>query len=388
MEFIDLKAQYRLLAGTIQDRMQKVIENGHFILGPEVFELEAKLAEYVGVEHCVSCANGTDALQMALMAKGIGPGDAVFTSPFTFIATSEVIALLGATPVFVDIDPLTYNLDPVKLAEAVISLKQGRRPSPGSPLGLHPKAVIPVDLFGLPADYGAIKKIADAEGLFVLEDAAQSFGGTSPFGKAGILGDVAATSFFPAKPLGCYGDGGALLTNDAILADLLRSIRMHGKGEDKYENVRTGINSRLDTLQAAVLLAKLEIFPDELELRRKIATRYSEGLKGVVETPIIPEGYASAWAQYSVRSPYRPQLIAALKQEGIPTMVYYPKPLHLQKANLALGYLTGSFPISERVATEIFSLPMHPYLSEGDQSQIIMAVRKYVKLSNSKGANH
>ena len=376
MEFVDLKAQYRELAASIQGRMQKVLDHGTFIMGPEIGELEARLTEYTGGKHCVTCANGTDALLMVLMAKGVGPGDAVFTTPFTFIATAEVIALLGATPVYVDIDPKTFNIDPNLLAEAVESVKRGKRPSAGSPAGLKAKAVIPVDLFGLPADYDAIAKVAAAHGMFVLEDAAQSMGGMYHGRMACSLGDVGATSFFPAKPLGCYGDGGAIFTNDGAFADLLRSIRLHGKGSDKYDNIRIGINGRLDTLQAAVLLAKMEVFPQEVERRQRVAANYTEALKGIVETPHVPEGYRSAWAQYSILSPRRKDLMEGLQKAGVPTMIYYPKPLHRQTAFAYLGYAEGSLPISERISGDIFSLPMHPYLKEADQMAVVDALRK------------
>jgi dTDP-4-amino-4,6-dideoxygalactose transaminase len=376
MEFNDLKRQYSLLAPSLAKRMQAVLEHGKFIMGPEVSDLESRLAADTGSAHCITCSSGTDALLMVLMAKGIGPGDAVFTSPFTFIATAEVISLLGATPVFVDIDPLTYNLDPVRLSEAVSDLMAGRKPAPGAPGGLRPKAVIPVDLFGLPAEYDAIETVAKRFGLFVMEDAAQSLGGSYKNRKAGALGDAAATSFFPAKPLGCYGDGGAIFTHDDALAETLTSIRVHGKGEDKYDNVRIGLNGRLDTLQAAVLLSKLDVFNGEISNRQAIAQRYTDGLAEVVDVPYIPDESISAWAQYSIRSPKRKVVMDVLKSEGIPSVVYYPKPLHLQTAFAFLGYPKGAFPISERISEEIFSLPMHPYLEKNDQDRVIATVCK------------
>lgn len=375
MEFIDLQKQYGILAPSIGRRLQAVLDHGQYIMGPEVGQLEHQLAEFTGARHCITCASGTDALLMVLMAKGIGPGDAVFTTPFTFIATAEVIAMLGATPVFVDVDPSTYNIDPAKLETAIKDLEAGRRPSPGSPEGLRPKAVIPVDLFGLPADYAAIEAIAARHGLFVLEDAAQSLGGSYRGRKVGCLGNAAATSFFPAKPLGAYGDGGAIFTADDKLVEILASIRVHGKGSDKYDNVRIGMNGRLDTLQAAILLSKLEVFGSEISKRQEVAKRYTESLRGLVAVPEIPEGLVSAWAQYSVRSPARSSIMAALKAAGIPSVIYYPKPLHQQTAFAYLGYAGGSMPVSEKTAAEIFSLPMHPYLGEEEQALVTQAVR-------------
>lgn len=376
MEFIDLKKQYGLLASSVNARIQAVLEHGKYIMGPEVGQLEKQLAAFTGTSHCVSCSSGTDALLMVLMAKGVGPGDAVFTSPFTFIATAEVISLLGATPVYVDIDPRTYNIDPQKLEAAIADLNAGKKPSPGSPDGLKAKAIIPVDMFGLPADYDAIEAIARKHGLFVLEDAAQSLGGSYKGRMVGSLGDAAATSFFPAKPLGCYGDGGAIFSNDAALAGVMESIRVHGKGSDKYDNVRVGLNGRLDTLQAAILLSKLEVFADEIAKRQEVARRYSEALADVVVTPHVPEGLVSAWAQYSLRSPKRDAIMNALKAAGIPSVVYYPKPLHQQTAYAALKYAEGSLPVSERTSREIFSLPMHPYLEAADQDKVVAAVHE------------
>lgn len=375
MEFIDLRKQYGILSESIGKRIQTVLDHGKYIMGPEVGQLEKQLAGFTGTSHCVSCSSGTDALLMVLMAKGVGPGDAVFTSPFTFIATAEVISLLGATPVYVDIDPRTYNIDPAKLEAAIADLNAGKKPSPGSPDGLKPKAIVPVDMFGLPADYDAIEAVAKKHGLFVLEDAAQSLGGSYKGRMVGSLGDAAATSFFPAKPLGCYGDGGAIFSNQAELTAVMESIRVHGKGSDKYDNVRVGLNGRLDTLQAAILLSKLEVFADEIAARQVVAKRYTEALDGAVVTPHVPEGLVSAWAQYSLRSPKRDAIMNALKAEGIPSVVYYPKPLHQQTAYASLRYAEGSLPVSERTSLEIFSLPMHPYLGEADQSRVAAAVR-------------
>ena len=364
--FIDLKAQYSEIEDEIRSGIDRVLAHGQFIMGPEVKELETELARFAGVEHAISCSSGTDALLMPLMAFDIGPGDAVFTTTFTFVATAEVISLLGATPVFVDIDPRTFNIDPEALDAAI-----DRTLSEGA---LRPRGVITVDLFGLPADFDAIAPIAAKHDLFVLEDAAQSFGATYKERKVGTLGHVASTSFFPAKPLGCYGDGGAVFTDDSDLAAKLRSVRVHGQGSDKYNNVRIGINGRLDTLQAAILLPKLRIFPRELEARQKVAVRYGAGLGNVVETPYIPDGYVSAWAQYSVLTDNRGRLQTALKEAGIPSAIYYPKPLHMQDAYAYLGQKKGQFPNAESAADRILSLPFHPYLDEETQRKIIDTV--------------
>jgi dTDP-4-amino-4,6-dideoxygalactose transaminase len=371
MQFIDLKRQQQRIEGSLKKRINTVLEHGNFILGPEIKELEHVLAEYTGVSHCLSCASGTDALLLALMAYNVGPGDAILTSPFTFFATAEVIALLGATPVFVDIDPITYNIDPKKIAESINTIKNGKFPFVKIPRGLKLRGIIPVDIFGLPADYDAINRIAKDNGLFVIEDAAQSFGGTYKGRKACSLAPVAATSFFPAKPLGCYGDGGALFTDDKAYLEILGSLRVHGQGSDKYENIRIGINGRMDTIQAAIVLAKMEIFREEMELRQKVAARYSALLKGRnVIAPAVPEGYSSAWAQYSIQSENRHEIMERLKTAGIPTAIYYPKPLHLQTAFSYLGYQKGSMPVSEKAADRIFSVPMHPYLTEEEQVKI------------------
>lgn len=372
--FIDLKAQYSQIGDEIRTGIDRVLAHGQFIMGPEVKELESELARFVGVEHAISCSSGTDALLMPLMAYGIGPGDAVFTTTFTFVATAEVISLLGATPVFVDIDPRTFNIDPDSLDNAIeTTLAQG---------SLRPRGVITVDLFGLPADIDAIAPIAAEHGLFVLEDAAQSFGATYKGRKVGTLGHVASTSFFPAKPLGCYGDGGAVFTDDSDLAAKMRSIRVHGQGTDKYNNVRIGINGRLDTMQAAILLPKLRIFPQELKARQQVAARYNAGLGNVVETPYVPEGHVSAWAQYSVLTDNRAELQAALKEAGIPTAIYYPKPLHMQDAYAHLEQNEGRLPNSETAAIRILSLPFHPYLDEATQRSIIDAVLASVSKSS------
>jgi len=381
--FVDLKTQYSRLEESIRHRIDAVLAHGKFIMGPEVAELEKQLAGFAGVKHVVSCSSGTDALLMPLMAWGVGPGDAVFTTPFTFIATAEVIALLGAVPVFVDIDPATYNMDPARLAlavEAVLKRDPSLHPLPKAALdtSLRPKAVIPVDLFGLPAEYDAITAVAGVHGLLVLEDAAQGFGGRYKGRMAGSLGTAGATSFFPAKPLGCFGDGGAMLTDDDELAGLAASIRVHGKGSDKYDNVRVGVNARLDTMQAAVLLAKLEAFPSELEARDAVATRYGRSLAGLPELtlPSVPRDCFSAWAQYTLSSPRRDAIMDHLRQEGIPSMIYYPKPLHVQTAFGGLGYTPGDFPESMAASAHVLSLPMHPYLDVATQDRIIDAVRK------------
>ncbi|GFK94185.1 UDP-2-acetamido-2-deoxy-3-oxo-D-glucuronate aminotransferase [Fundidesulfovibrio magnetotacticus] len=379
--FVDLKEQFRRLEARIRERMDAVLAHGKYISGPEVAELEEKLAAYAGTKACVGVASGTDALLLPLMAMGVGPGDAVFTTPFTFIATAEVVSLLGATPVFVDIDPRTFNIDPDALERAVTALKAGdakAHPLPAKAReGLVPKAVIAVDLFGLPADYPRLNAVAKAHGLTVIEDAAQGLGGELDGRKACSLALVGATSFFPAKPLGCYGDGGAVFTDDAELAKVFKSLRVHGAGTDKYDNVRIGVNARLDTLQAAILLAKLEAFPAEVELRQAAAARYDAALAGTgVTTPHIPGGYRSAWAQYTVLTERREALQAALKEAGAPTAVYYPRPLHLQTAFARLGHKPGDFPVSEKASAQVLSLPMGPYLTPEDQDIVCAVVRK------------
>ena len=364
MQFIDLKAQQKQIREKVNKRIQKVLDHGKYIMGPEVFEFEDKLAKYANVKHCISCSSGTDALLIPLLARGISKGDAVLTTPFTYIATAEVIALLGAEPVFVDIYPTTFNMDPSKIEGAIDYAKNK---------GLVPKAIIPVDLFGLPARYRLIQEIADKYNLFVVEDAAQGFGGSIRSKKAGSYGNVASTSFFPAKPLGCYGDGGAIFTNDDELAQNMRSIRVHGSGLDKYDNVRIGINGRLDTFQAAVLLEKFAIFNDELYLRNQIAQHYNNSINDNFKKPFLPEQYYSSWAQYSLlsrSSKHREEIILRLKKENIPCMIYYRIPLHLQKVFKKLNYKKGDFPITESIADKIFSLPMHPYLETWQQDKI------------------
>ncbi len=386
MQFIDLAAQQKRIRKKIEQGIQGVLDHGQYIMGPEIKTLEEKLARFVGARYCIGCASGTDALLMALMAVGVGPGDIVLTTPFTFIATAEVIALSGATPVFVDIDPHTFNMDPDPLSRALQALKAkdpGLYPLPKA-MGrersdVMPKAVIPVDLFGLPCDYDPINAIARDHGLFVIEDAAQGLGGTYRGKQAGSLGHMGCTSFFPAKPLGCYGDGGAVFTNDKEMVEKLLSIRVHGQGGHPYDHVRLGLNARLDALQAAILLPKLEIFPEEINLRRKVAEAYTRRLFkcASLTPPFVPEGLKSVWAQYSVlaeTSKARTRIQDALKDEGVPTAVYYPKPLHLQPAFADLDYHDGDFPVSEDAAGRIFSLPMHPYLKEEDVDLICRTI--------------
>ncbi len=368
LAFVDLAAQQQRILPQIEKNIKTVLKHGKYIMGPEVIELEKRLADFAQVCHAVTCASGTDALLMVLMAYGIGPGDAVFTTPFTFIATAEVIKLLGATPVFVDVDPATFNISVTKLEASVKKVSQAGQ--------LNPKAVIPVDLFGLPCDYDQINQIASIHDLIVIEDAAQSFGAEYKGRMAGSLGHAGCTSFFPAKPLGCYGDGGAIFTESDDVADKLESIRVHGKGNNKYDNIRLGINGRLDTLQAAILLPKLEIFHQELEARRNVAKIYTQLLSPRKNFLILPEvfsGIKSAWAQYSLLAPdkeTRAHIQDMMKEKDIPIAVYYPMPLHLQGAFADMGYEKGDFPVSEDVSSRIFSVPMHPYLSKEDQLRI------------------
>lgn len=368
MQFIDLAAQQARIREEIDTRVARVLDHGRYIMGPEVAELEAALAEFSGVDHVVSCASGTDALVMALMVHGVGPGDAVFVPTFTFAATAEAVAILGATPVFVDVDDVTFNIDVAKLSSAIDS----------TPDGLRPVGVIAVDLFGLPADYNAIDEVVDRREMWVVADAAQSFGARREGLRVGQMASITTTSFFPAKPLGCYGDGGAVLTTDASIAELLRSVRVHGSGSEKYDNVRLGLNGRLDTLQAAILLPKLGVFAEEIEARDRVASRYSEGLADVATVPAVPAGSQSTWAQYTVRVADRDELAAALKAEGIPTAVYYPRPLHSQTAYSGFPVGAGGVEVSERLAQEVLSLPMHPYLGVKDQDSVMDAVRRIV----------
>lgn len=384
VEFVDLGAQQARIRDRIEQRIRRVLDHGQYIMGPEVRELEEALASFVGVKHAICCSSGTDALLMLLMALGMGAGHAVLTTPFTFVATAEAVALVGATPLFVDIDPETFNLCPRRLSQALEALEDWDpriHPLPrvtGSSRPV-PRAVIAVDLFGVPADYDAICEVASKYGLWVIEDAAQSLGAQRNGIRAGALAPYATTSFFPAKPLGAYGDGGMCFTRDEVLAEALRSLRLHGVGRDRYEHVRVGLNGRLDTLQAAILLAKLEIFSEELELRQEVANRYQEILTQCpgIRLPVVPEGCRSAWAEFSVLAQdesHRGRIQARLREAGIPSAVYYPKPLHLQPAFRSLGYQEGDFPSSEEVARRILSLPMHPYLGQEVQEKIAQLI--------------
>ena len=364
ISFIDLGQQFARLESEIRSRIDTVLAHGRFILGPEVMELERELAQFTGVNYVVSCANGTDALLMSLMAYEVGLGDAIFVPTFTFIASAEVISLLGATPVFVDIEKHGFNIDASSLERAIESIDRSK---------LTPRGVIAVDMFGVPADYDQITSISSANGMFVIADAAQSFGATYRGRRTGHDGDIATTSFFPAKPLGCYGDGGAIFTNDESTAAYLRSVRVHGSGEDKYDNVRTGLNARIDTLQAAILLPKLAVLENELEARERHAARYSRVLGDVVDTPTVPVNSTSAWAQFTIRVSERERVQAALSAAGIPSAIYYPKPLHLQTAFSHLGGKPGDIPMAEAASATVLSLPMHPYL-EDEQIDHVAAV--------------
>ncbi len=370
--FIDVAAQRRRLGTAIDDAVTRVLNHCQFILGPEVRTFESDLAAFCGARHVVTCASGTDALVLALRAMGVGPGDAVLCPSFTFCATAEVAALVGATPVFVDVDATTFNIDVKGIAGAVETARQA---------GLNPKAIIPVDLFGLPANHAAIRSAAAADNLLVLDDAAQSFGATCDNRRLGTFGLCTATSFFPAKPLGCYGDGGAVTTDDDGLADAMRSLRVHGQGSDKYDNVRIGLASRLDTIQAAILIEKLKIFPDEIDARNAIARRYNEGLNDVAIVPSVPPGMTSIWAQYTIRvqGGRRDALAAELKAERIPTAIYYPIPLHRQQAYKQYPVGKGGVAVSDRLADEVISLPMHAYLDPSTQDRIIDATRRVLK---------
>jgi dTDP-4-amino-4,6-dideoxygalactose transaminase len=368
--FIDLQAQRRRIGEPMNRAIAAAVEGGQWILGPQVSELEEKLAAFAGVKHAVACANGTDALMIVLRAWNIGPGDAVFVPAFTFAASAEVVALVGASPVFVDVREDTYNMDPASLEAAIALMKcEGK---------LVPRAVMPVDLFGQPADYAALEPIIAREKLLMLCDTAQGFGGTHGGTQTAATGDAAATSFFPAKPLGCYGDGGATFTNDDGLAELLRSIRMHGQGADRYENVRIGVNSRLDTIQAAILLEKLKVFPAEIEMREAVARRYTKAFanSNSIRVPHIIEGAQSVWAQYTLQVESRAKLQADLKAKGIPTAVYYPIPLNAQKGYAQ--YPSAPVPVCERISQTVVSLPMYPDMGPGTQDRIIEAVLESV----------
>lgn len=381
MQFRDLKTQYQLLKPQIDQAIHTVLNEGQFIMGRQVQELEESLADYVGVKHCITCANGTDALYMVLMAWDIKTGDAVFIPDFTFFATGEVVSLIGALPVFVDVDPDTYNIDPVKL-ETAIKKTFGE--------GLYqPKAIIPVDLFGLPANYPEIKKIAQRYNLLILEDGAQGFGGRIEYRRACSFGHAATTSFFPAKPLGCYGDGGAVFTDDDELAEKIRSIRIHGKGSSRYDNVCLGVNSRLDTIQAAILQVKFQAFIDyELENVNQIAQLYTARLKGIVKTPVIPEGYYSSWAQYTIQFDNKEQrdtIQEKVREQGIPTMIYYPKPMHRQKAFCDLECPKSDLKVTNCLCDRVLSLPIHPYLQESDIIKICGEITRQLTREEIRG---
>jgi len=367
--FIDVAAQRRRLGRAIDDAIARVLGHCQFIMGPEVRALEAELAEFCGARHVIACSSGTDALLLALMAKGIGPGDAAICPSFTYCATAEAVALTGATPVFSDVEEASFNIDPNSVERAIATARK---------LGLEPKVVIPVDLFGQPADHALISALAHAQGLFVLDDAAQAFGASYRNCRLGTLSEATATSFFPAKPLGCYGDGGAVFTDDDEFARIMRSLRVHGEGQDKYDCVRVGVNGRLDTIQAAVLIEKLKIFPEEIAARERIARRYCAGLADVAIVPRLGEGMTSVWAQYTIRvAPGRRDgLAGTLRAQGIPTAIYYRKPVHRQEAYCRFPVAEGGLPVSERLPDEVISLPMHAYLDEPSQDRIIEAVRR------------
>ena len=369
--FIDLQAQRRRLGEPLNKAIAAAVESGAWIMGPQVAAFEEQLAEFAGVKHAIACANGTDALSIVLRAWNIGPGDAVFVPTFTFAASAEVMALVGASPVFVDVFEDTYNMDPASLEAAIALVKREGK--------LRVRAVMPVDLFGQPADYRAIEPIVKREGLRMLCDTAQAFGATYNGRVTGSIGDAASTSFFPAKPLGCYGDGGASFTNDDGLADLLKSIRNHGAGADRYENVRIGMNSRLDTIQAAILIEKLKIFPEEIELRETVARRYNASLdkSNRIRVPTVIAGAESTWAQYTIQVPNRDKLQADLKEKGIPTAVYYPIPLSAQKGYA--HYPSAPIPVSEKICKTVVALPMHPYLETATQDRIVEAVLESVQ---------
>lgn len=364
MEYIDLGRQYERVREEMDARMQKVVRERHFIMGPEVQELEEALAKYVGRKYCLACSNGTSALYLPLRAYGLTEKDAVFVSSYTYFASAEMISLAGATPVFIDSDE-TYNLDLDHLEKMIQkTLEEGQ---------LRPRGILPVDLFGVMPDYERLQEIADRYDLFILADCAQSFGAERDGKKACAFGDVATTSFFPAKPLGCYGDGGAIFTDDDELYAIMHSLRVHGHGDSKYENVRIGINARLDTLQAAVLLTKLPILDDELETKRELAAYYDERLKNHFEIPVVPEGCKSALAQYTIQAKdeeERTYLMDALKKEGIPTMIYYIRPMHMQEAYVDLGYAEEDLPVCAAYSHRVFSLPMHAYMTEEEKTKV------------------
>ncbi len=366
--FIDLQAQRARLGAALEDSILRVVRSGRYILGPEIAELESKLAAFCGAPYALSCANGTDALALLLMLKDLKPGQAVLVPSFTFAATGEVVVWFGATPIFVDCDPVTFCVDPASAEAGVATAKA---------LGLDPVGLIAVDLFGHPADYDALEPLARRHGLWLMSDCAQGFGAVYKGRRVGALGDFAATSFFPAKPLGCYGDGGAVFVRDKASVAVLESLRVHGQGEDKYDNVRIGMNGRMDTVQAAVLLHKLAVFEDEIEARQRVAVRYAEGLGDVCAVPRVAEGCVSTWAQYTIRVPAdrRAKIVEDLKKEGVPTAVYYVRPMHRQSAYAHHPVACNDLPVSDRLSGEVLSLPMHPYLGEVDQDRVVRALR-------------
>ena len=370
-QFIDLAAQQKQIRLQLDRAIKKVLDHGQYIMGPEVREFEGQLREFTGAEHALSCANGTDALTLVLMAWGVSPGDAVFVPSFTYVATAEAPAQLGATPFFVDVIEDTFNIDPDSFKQAIIDCRK---------LGLNPSVVIAVDLFGQPADVDAIEEIAHAENIKVLVDGAQSFGATSKGRRVGSMGDATTTSFFPAKPLGCYGDGGAIFTSNHRDAEIINSIRLHGKGAQKYDNIRVGLNSRLDTFQAAILIEKLKIFPKELEMRTEVARLYGELLSRICDVPRLIEGNTSAWAQYTLKVSNRDSVQNLLKSDGIPTVVYYPIPLSKQIGYQNYPAVTTGVDSSSSLSDCVLSLPMHPYLSSKSQIQIVERLTAAIKL--------
>jgi dTDP-4-amino-4,6-dideoxygalactose transaminase len=365
IEFIDLKSQYNRVEKGVLEGIKRVLDHGGYILGPEVKTLEKQLEAFCGAKHALSCANGTDAIGLALMAKDLKREDAVFVPSFTFAATAEVVAWFDATAIFVDVDTHTFNMDPIHLEASILEAKKK---------GLNPVGIIPVDLFGQPADYVKINAIAKQHGLWVIGDAAQSFGATLHGQGVGTLAEITTTSFFPAKPLGCYGDGGAVFTNDAALLKIMESCRVHGKGDHKYDNVRIGMNGRLDTVQAAVLIEKLAIFGDELKARDRVAQKYNAAFKGKFQIPELIDGATSAWAQYTLVSERRDEIMKKLEEKKVPSVIYYPKPLNQQPAYDHYPTGPGGVPVSEQLARTVFSLPMHPYMDDETQDYIIQAV--------------
>ncbi|PPR78819.1 MAG: UDP-2-acetamido-2-deoxy-3-oxo-D-glucuronate aminotransferase [Alphaproteobacteria bacterium MarineAlpha2_Bin1] len=372
--FIDLNAQKQFLGQKIDNAVSKVLKHKKFINGPEVSQFEKLMSEFANASEVITCGSGTDALLLPLMAIGVRKGDAVFVPSFTFVATAEVVSMLNATPVFVDVDRNTFNIDPKKLEEAILHSKK---------IGLNPKVIIPVDLFGQPAPYKEINQIAEQFSLNVISDAAQSFGGVQNNNPVGGLAHVTSTSFFPSKPLGCYGDGGAVLTNDKTLANILRSLRSHGSGQNKYDNVRIGVNSRLDTIQAAILIEKIKILRFEIEKRNHVADKYNAEIDQKIDRPFIEDGNYSAWAQYTITTKNRDELSKYLYESGIPTVIYYPKPLHLQSAYSKFPRYPEELTVSEYLSGSVLSLPMHPYLSSDQQEYIIKAINKYSKVNKS-----